>query len=197
MIMEIGVWVLEEACRAAASWAEPKRIAVNLSAAQLRSGELPAAVSDILRRTGLPAGLLELEVTETHLIDEPGQALATLRELQDMGVRIACDDFGTGYSSFSYLQNLTFNRIKIDQSFVRELGFTPRASRIIQAIIVMAHSLGMEVTAEGVETERQFAILRGQGCDEIQGFLLGRPGPDDEATRYQGDAPTPARSAAA
>ncbi len=152
MILEIGVWVLEQACRTAAASAEPKRVAVNLSAAQLRSGELPALVSDILRRTGLPANLLELEVTETQLIDEPGHALATLRDLQDMGVRIACDDFGTGYSSFSYLQNLTFNRVKIDQSFVRELGFTPRALRIVQAIVVMAHSLGMEVTAEGVET---------------------------------------------
>ena len=175
MIAAIGGWVLEEACRAAEAWPSPKRIAVNLSAAQLGSGGLPAQVADILRRTGLPAGRLELEVTETMLISDHGQALDTLHELRDMGVQIACDDFGTGYSSFSYIQNLAFDRIKIDQSFVRELGVNPTAPRIVQAIMALARSLDMQVTAEGVETDQQFAMLRTMGCDEMQGFLLGRP----------------------
>jgi EAL domain-containing protein (putative c-di-GMP-specific phosphodiesterase class I) len=175
MIVAIGTWVLEEACRTAVAWPSPKRIAVNLSAAQLGSGELVAQVTDILRRTGLPAGRLELEVTETMMISNHFQVLATLRELRHMGVQIACDDFGTGYSSFSYIQNLAFDRIKIDQSFVRALGVNPTAPRIVQAILVLARSLDMEVTAEGVETEQQFAMLRELGCDEIQGFLLGKP----------------------
>jgi predicted signal transduction protein with EAL and GGDEF domain len=175
MIVTIGTWVLEEACRTAMAWPSPKRIAVNLSAAQLGSGELAAQVTDILRRTGLPAGRLELEVTETMLISNHSQVLDTLHELREMGVQIACDDFGTGYSSFSYIQNLAFDRIKIDQSFVRALGVNPTAPRIVQAILVLARSLDMEVTAEGVETEQQFAMLRELGCDEIQGFLLGKP----------------------
>ena len=179
MIVAIGTWVLEEACRTAMAWPSPKRIAVNLSAAQLGSGELPGQVGDILRRTCLPAGRLELEVTETMLISNHSQVLDTLRELRDMGVQIACDDFGTGYSSFSYIQNLAFDRIKIDQSFVRELGGNPIAPRIVQAILALARSLDMEVTAEGVETEQQFAMLRELGCDEIQGFLLGEPLPSE------------------
>jgi diguanylate cyclase (GGDEF)-like protein len=179
MIVAIGTWVLEEACRTAMAWPSPKRIAVNLSAAQLASGELPVQVADILRRTGLPAGRLELEVTETMLISNHSQVLNTLRELRDIGVQIACDDFGTGYSSFSYIQNLAFDRIKIDQSFVRALGLNPTAPRVVQAILALARSLDMEVTAEGVETEQQYAMLREMGCDEIQGFLLGRPMPPE------------------
>jgi diguanylate cyclase (GGDEF)-like protein len=179
MIVTIGTWVLEEACRTAMAWSSPKRIAVNLSAAQLGSGELPTQVTDILRRTGLPPGRLELEVTETMLISDHCQVLDTLRELRDMGVQIACDDFGTGYSSFSYIQNLAFDRIKIDQSFVRALGVSPTAPRIVQAILALARSLDMEVTAEGVESEQQFAMLRELGCDEIQGFLLGEPMPPE------------------
>ncbi len=175
LIMAIGTWVLEEACRMAATWVEPKRIAVNLSAAQLRSGQLPAQVADILRRTGLPGRQLELEVTETMLINDHLQALATLQELRGLGVQVSCDDFGTGYSSFSYIQKLAFDRIKIDKSFVQELGINSSAMRIVQAILAMAHSLGMNVTAEGVETEEQFSFLREHGCDEIQGFLFSKP----------------------
>jgi diguanylate cyclase (GGDEF)-like protein len=179
LILPIGAWVLEQACRTAATWSVPKRLAANLSVAQLRGDGLPEQVADILRRTGLPAQLLELEVTESMLIGNHSQVLATLQELRKMGVSIACDDFGTGYSSFSYLQNLAFDRIKIDKSFVRDLGVTSSARRIVQAILAMAQSLGMAVTAEGVETEQQFAILLEQGCPEIQGFLLGRPMPAD------------------
>jgi diguanylate cyclase (GGDEF)-like protein len=177
LIMAIGAWTLEEACRMAATWAKPKRIAVNLSAAQLRSGQLPTQVADILRRTGLPARQLELEVTETMLIGDHLQALTTLQDLRDLGVQVSCDDFGTGYSSFSYIQKLAFDRIKIDKSFVQELGINPSALRIVQAILAMAQSLGMDVTGEGVETEEQFSLLREFGCGEIQGFLLGQPMP--------------------
>jgi diguanylate cyclase (GGDEF)-like protein/PAS domain S-box-containing protein len=180
LIQPIGAWVLEEACRTACAWAEPARVAVNLSAAQLSSDDLPALVEAILRRTGLPPQRLELEVTETLLIANVDHALATLHALQGMGVQIACDDFGTGYSSFSYLQKLAFNRIKIDKSFVHELGIDQSSFRIVQAILAMAHSLGMDVTAEGVETEAQFAMLHAQGCDEIQGFLFGKPVPNEE-----------------
>ncbi|MEJ0015834.1 MAG: EAL domain-containing protein [Acetobacteraceae bacterium] len=188
LILAIGAWVLEEACSTAAGWAEPKRLAVNLSSAQLRGGNLPVQVAGILLRTGLPAGMLELEVTETMLISDPNQALAVLHELRAMSVRIACDDFGTGYSSFNYLQNLAFDRIKIDRSFVRGLGTAPSALRIVQAILAMAQSLGMEVTAEGVETHRQLAILQQQGCAEIQGYLLGRPIPSAEISRCLSEA---------
>jgi diguanylate cyclase (GGDEF)-like protein len=197
MILTIGTWVLEEACRAAAAWADPKGIAVNLSAVQLRNGQLPAQVADILRRSGLSPRRLELEVTETMLIGDPGHALATLHQLRKIGVRIACDDFGTGYSSFSYLRNLAFDRIKIDKSFVQELGVAPSALRIVQTIIAMAKSLDMDVTAEGVETEKQFAMLCEQGCDALQGFLLGRPVPGDEVWRYLRDAATAATARAA
>jgi EAL domain-containing protein (putative c-di-GMP-specific phosphodiesterase class I) len=188
MILAIGALVLEQACLAAAAWPEPKRVAVNLSAAQLRIDDLPTMVADVLRRTGLPAALLELEVTETMLIDNPDHTMAVLRELQDMGIGIACDDFGTGYSSFRYVQNLAFDRIKIDKSFVQALGVNPTALRIVQAILAMARSLGMDVTAEGVETEQQLATLRKQRCGEVQGFLLGRPMPGDEVWRCLHDA---------
>ena len=175
LVLTLGAWVLEEACRAAAGWAWPLRLAVNLSAAQLRRGELPEEVAAVLARTGLPAHRLELEVTETLLIDDSGRAQATLQALRAMGVMIACDDFGTGYSSFGYLQNLSFDRIKIDQSFVAGLEVKPNSLRIVQAILAMAASLGVDVTAEGVETERQLALLQEMRCGEVQGYLLGRP----------------------
>lgn len=179
LILAIGAWVLGEACRTAAAWPEQKRIAVNLSAAQLHSGDLPAQVADVLRRTGLSAHRLELEVTETMLVTDQPRVLDTLHRVRAMGIQIACDDFGTGYSSFRYIQNLAFDRIKIDRSFVQELGVTSSALRIVEAILAIARSLDMKVTAEGVETEQQFSILSTCGCDEIQGFLLGRPMPAD------------------
>jgi diguanylate cyclase (GGDEF)-like protein len=186
LILPIGAWVLEEACRTAAAWSSPKQIAINLSAVQLLSGELPAQVADILCRTGLPNGQLELEVTETILINDHVLALRTLNELRDTGVQIACDDFGTGYSSFSYIQNLAFDRIKIDQSFVGQLGLNSTAPRVIKAIVAMARTLDMHVTAEGVETEQQLSILKDLGCDEVQGFLLGRPMPAEAVSAMLG-----------
>ena len=188
LILEIGAWVIETACLAAMTWSVPYRVAVNLSAAQFRDGDLPGIVEDILRRTCLPACRLELEVTESLLIDNADLALKALRALKDMGVSIALDDFGTGYSSLSYLRIFPFDKIKIDQSFIRDLGEDPSALSIVEAILAMGRSLNMEVIAEGVETEQQLTILRrGPSCD-VQGFLLGRPIPSEAVGRYIGEA---------
>ena len=140
--------------------------------------------SAVLRRTGLAAGRLEFEVTESMLISHPEEALRELRALKQMGVHISLDDFGTGYSNLSYLSRFPFDRIKIDKSFVRALGTDPSALPIVQAIIAMGRSLNLVVTAEGVETEQQLRILRDQQCDEMQGFLLGRPIPSRNVCEY-------------
>ena len=184
LISRLGAWVIEAACASAMTWPVPHRVAVNLSAAQFRDGDLPAQVADILRRTCLPACRLELEVTESLLIDGTEQALATLRSLKGMGVRIALDDFGTGYSSLSYLRKFPFDKIKIDQSFIRGLGEDPNALSIVDAILAMGRSLDMKVIAEGIETDQQLQILRGQHCAEVQGFLLGRPMPSADVGQY-------------
>ncbi len=175
LILQLGAWVLEASCTAAASWPVPHRVAVNLSAAQFRGGDLPDLVADILRRTGLPACRLELEVTESLLIDDTDLALSVVRALKELGVTIALDDFGTGYSSLSYLRMFPFDKIKIDKSFISGLENDPSARSIVDAILAMARSLGMDVIAEGIETEEQMAILRRMRCPEMQGFLLGKP----------------------
>jgi predicted signal transduction protein with EAL and GGDEF domain len=184
LISRLGAWVIEAACTSAMTWPVPHRVAVNLSAAQFRDGDLPAQVADILHRTCLPACRLELEVTESLLIDGTEQALEALRSLKGMGVRIALDDFGTGYSSLSYLRRFPFDKIKIDQTFIRGLGEDPSARSIVDAILAMGRSLDMKVIAEGIETEQQLQILRGQLCAEVQGFLLGRPMPAADVGRY-------------
>jgi EAL domain-containing protein (putative c-di-GMP-specific phosphodiesterase class I) len=188
LIQELGAWVIEAACTAAMTWSVPHRVAVNLSAAQFRVGDLPGLIEDILRRTRLPAWRLELEVTESLLIDSAELALAALRSLKDMGVSIALDDFGTGYSSLSYLRLFPFDRIKIDKSFIQGLGEDACALSIVEAILAMGRSLDMDVIAEGIETDKQLTILRRQHCAEVQGFLLGRPIPSDEVDRYIDDA---------
>jgi diguanylate cyclase (GGDEF)-like protein len=180
LIVELGGWILQTACAAASSWSVPHRVAVNLSPAQFRGGDLPHQVTEVLRRSGLAASRLELEVTETLLIGDTTQALATLRSLKEMGVRIALDDFGTGYSSLSYLLRFPFDKIKIDQSFVQALGEDPNALSIINAILAMGRSLGLDVIAEGVETEQQLRILAEHHCSEVQGFLVGRPLPAED-----------------
>jgi len=181
--VDLGGWILETACAAAASWSVPHCVAVNLSPAQFRGGGLPQYVANVLRRTGLPASRLELEVTEMLLIGDTKQATSTLRSLKAMGVRIALDDFGTGYSSLSYLLRFPFDKIKIDQSFVQALGEDPNALSIINAILAMSRSLGLDAIAEGVETERQLQILAEHHCSEVQGFLLGRPLPAEDVRR--------------
>jgi predicted signal transduction protein with EAL and GGDEF domain len=184
LIVELGAWVIEAACAAAVTWSVPHRVAVNLSAAQFRDGNLPDIVANILRKTGLPACRLELEVTESLLIDSADLALTALGELKQIGVSIALDDFGTGYSSLSYLRLFPFDKIKIDKSFIRDLGADRCALSIVDAILAMGRSLDMDVIAEGIETEQQLAVLRGRHCSEVQGFLLGRPMPSDAVGDY-------------
>jgi diguanylate cyclase (GGDEF)-like protein/PAS domain S-box-containing protein len=186
LIMRLGLWIIEKACSEAALWAEPLRVAVNLSAAQFRDGKLAGQIEEILRRSGLPATRLELEVTETLYIDNVDHALATLRTLKALGIQVALDDFGTGYSSLSYLRSFPFDKIKIDRSFVRTLGEDANALPLIQAMIAMGHNLNLRVTAEGVETANQLTILRQERCDELQGYLLGRPMRADVINQYIG-----------
>jgi diguanylate cyclase (GGDEF)-like protein/PAS domain S-box-containing protein len=177
MIVEIGEWVLRSACAEAASWKHDLRLAVNLSPVQFKHGNIVGLVHQILYDTGLPPRRLELEITESVLIDDFDHALSILRQLKSMGVSIAMDDFGTGYSSLSYLQSFPFDRIKIDRKFVAGLTASSQAAPIIRAIIGLANGLSVPVTAEGVETEEQFKTLIEEGCREAQGFLIGRPYP--------------------
>jgi diguanylate cyclase (GGDEF)-like protein/PAS domain S-box-containing protein len=175
LIVPLGAWVLEAACREAASWPSQYRVSVNVSPRQFTGGDFPSLVADVLRRTGLPAERLEIEITEALLFKDGEAALGMLLRLKQSGVRIALDDFGTGYSSLSYLQRFPFDRVKIDQSFVGTLTTSEDARAIVSAILAMSHQLRLEVTAEGVETNEQLAFLRAQHCDQIQGFLLSHP----------------------
>lgn len=181
LIMGIGEWVLEQACKDALCWAGDRKIAVNLSPIQFRDPELPSKIAAIIQRTGLPPERLELEITEGVLIEDADTALAMLVELKSLGVRISMDDFGTGYSSLSYLKRFPFDKIKIDRSFVSQLVIGSEDAAIVRAILAMGHSLGMIATAEGVESAEQFDYLQLEGCDEAQGFLLGRPMPFEYA----------------
>ncbi|HEY4040840.1 MAG TPA: EAL domain-containing protein [Rhodopila sp.] len=177
LIVPIGNWVLATACAEAASWNDPVTISVNLSPAQFGEPGLVAAVAEVLRRTGLPPARLELEITEGVLMDDTQNALRILTALKVLGVKIAMDDFGTGYSSLSYLRKFPFDKIKIDRSFISDVGDDIEAATIVQAIIALGRSLRLVVTAEGVETRDQLALLRSQGCTFAQGYLLGRPHP--------------------
>jgi len=191
LIFEIGAWVLREACREAASWPTRLRIAVNLSALQLRQSDLPELVRSTLADTGLAPHLLELEITEGVLIDDHQRAIAILTELKQTGVRIVLDDFGTGYSSLSYLQSFPFDKIKIDRSFIRNLD-NPQSASITRAIMTMGHGLGLPILAEGVETEEQLAFLAREACDEVQGVLIGGPHPIDRYAAVIGRTPAQA-----
>jgi diguanylate cyclase len=176
-IIEIGEWVLHEACRRAASWKEPHKIAVNLSPVQLRQPELPQLVHRILLETGLPPGRLELEITESTIIADKMRALHSLRQIKALGVTIALDDFGTGYSSLDTLRSFPFDKIKLDRLFMNEVESNPQSKAIIRAVLALGKSLDVPILAEGVETKDQLEILRREGCDEAQGYLLGRPQP--------------------
>jgi EAL domain-containing protein (putative c-di-GMP-specific phosphodiesterase class I) len=179
LIVQIGEWTLREACREAASWEAPLQIALNLSPVQFRYGDLPGLVHRILLETGLNPGRLELEITESALVGDFSRAVSTLRRLKALGVKIAMDDFGTGYSSLSYLQAFPFDKIKIDRSFIMNLSDNPQAVTIVRAVIGLARGLDLPVIAEGVETEDQLAFLTREDCDEVQGYLIGRPCPID------------------
>jgi diguanylate cyclase (GGDEF)-like protein/PAS domain S-box-containing protein len=178
LILPIGEWVLRTACREAAAWPEPIRIAVNLSPVQLAHTDLPRLVHQILIETGLRPALLELEITETAMITDLDRTTHILRQLKLLGVTVAMDDFGTGYSSLSTLRAFPFDKIKLDRSFMSELDGGPQSAAIIRAVLALGQSLDIPVLAEGVETEHQLSFLRDQGCNEVQGYLLGRPARD-------------------
>jgi predicted signal transduction protein with EAL and GGDEF domain len=171
-IVQLGDWAIREACAAAARWPESVRIAVNLSPVQFRGTGLLQTVIGALASSGLAPSRLELEITETILLDNSEATLSTLYRLRELGVCIALDDFGTGYSSLSYLQSFPFDRIKIDRSFIKDIGDSAGSLNIVRAVTALAAGLGMETTAEGVETEFQRDTVRGEGCTEMQGFLF-------------------------
>lgn len=183
LIVAIGEWVLRRACEDMQRWKSAKndevRVAVNLSPRQFRHKNLVEMVEVVLKETGLESSRLELEITESSVMDNPEVALTTLRQLNDMGVRLAIDDFGTGYSSLSYLKRFPLDVLKIDQSFVADLPTNEDDAAIVEAIIAMAHRLKLKVVAEGIENNAQLEFLCRSGCDHGQGYLFGRPGPAD------------------
>ncbi len=174
MIVPMGEWVLRQACAVASTWPEPMKVAVNLSPVQFRSHHLVQTVAAALSELGLRPSRLELEITETVLLHDTDLTLETLHKLRDLGIQIAMDDFGTGYSSLSYLRKFPFDRIKIDQSFVRELGTQADCIAIVRAVATLGADLGMAITAEGVETRQQLNTLERAGCTEVQGYLFSR-----------------------
>jgi EAL domain-containing protein (putative c-di-GMP-specific phosphodiesterase class I) len=180
LILEIGEWGLRKACQEAASWAAPLRIAVNLSPVQFRHGDLPGMVHAALLESGLSPDRLEIEITEGVLLGDSSRALSILRRLKALGVRISMDDFGTGYSSLSYLQSFPFDKIKIDRAFISNLEGNNQSAAIVTAMIGLARGLGLPVLAEGVETEKQLAFLANEYCDEVQGYLIGKPRPIED-----------------
>ena len=180
LIGTVGAWVLQRACLDAAAWPGPIRVAVNLSALQFHDGNLVDCVSKVLCQSGLRPDRLELEITESALLQETEMVSQTLYMLRDLGVRIAMDDFGTGYSSLSYLQSFPFAKIKIDQTFIRGLNDTAGSGAIVRAVTALAGSLGMETVAEGVETSNQYDRVCAEGCSEVQGYLFSKPRPAND-----------------
>jgi len=180
LIGAIGALMLRRACMDAVLWPDDVRVAVNLSPLQFRTGNLLSLVMEALKQSGLPARRLELEITETLLLEKSSQVIATLHALRALGVRISMDDFGTGYSSLSYLRSFPFDKIKIDRSFVQEVDSSRYAQAIIRSIISLGKGLGVTITAEGVETEAELGCLRAEGCDEGQGYLFSRARPHGE-----------------
>jgi EAL domain-containing protein (putative c-di-GMP-specific phosphodiesterase class I) len=197
LIVPLGEWIMREACREAASWPKPLAIGVNLSSVQFRRGDLVATVHAILLETGLPPGRLELEITESVLIDDFSRAISILRRLKDFGVKIAMDDFGTGYSSLSYLQTFPFDKIKIDRSFVANVQSNPQSATIIRAVIGLGRGLNLPIIAEGVETQGELDFLREEACDEVQGYFIGRPAPIEQYAEIVGRRRMLERSSAA
>ena len=187
LITSIGEWVLRTACTQNRAWYDaglpPIRISVNLSTHQLRQQDVVGTITRIIKQTGLEPHSLELEITESALMKVKGATVATLSELNEMGIQISIDDFGTGYSSLSYLRQLPISKLKIDRSFVRDLTMHPDNDAIVTATVAMAHSLHLKVVAEGVETEKQLEFLRALKCDEMQGYLFSKPLPAEEATK--------------
>jgi len=198
LVNPLGEIILREACREAASWPKPLTVAVNVSPLQFRTGDLPGMVHSILLESGLAPSRLELEITENVFIDDFSRAISILSRLKALGVRVALDDFGSGYSSLSYLHSFSFDKIKIDRAFIGDLEHNRHSMAIVRAVIDLGHSLNIPVLAEGVETAMQHTMLLGRGCDEIQGYLVGRPQPIGYYAELVGRAPVaPAIVAAA
>jgi diguanylate cyclase (GGDEF)-like protein/PAS domain S-box-containing protein len=185
LIGPIGEWVLRQACAEAGTWPSHVHVAVNVSAVQFRFGNLVQSVALALADAGLAADRLELEITETVLLQEDDRVLASLAQLRELGVRIALDDFGTGYSSLSYLRRFAFDKIKIDRAFIGEIT-NPDTAAVVRAIIGLGARLGTMITVEGIETAEQLARMRAEGCSEAQGYLVGRPLPAQEASALIG-----------
>jgi diguanylate cyclase len=183
-ILPIGDWVLREACREAATWQVPLKVAVNVSAVQLHNATFAQELHQILIETGLPGKRLEIEITETALVRDLNRTLATLRQVKALGVEIAMDDFGTGYSSLSNLRAFPFDRIKIDRSFIKSVHSNQQAATIVRAVLGLGKGLGLPVIAEGVETNDELRFLQEESCDEVQGYLLGRPAAIDSFRQY-------------
>lgn len=196
LIRELGLWVLRQGCREAARWARPLTVCVNVSPLQFLQEDLGRSVARVLAETGLDPRRLEIEVTESVLLNNPKVALAIFEDLRALGVRVALDDFGTGFSSLSYFRMFPFDKVKIDRSFVADLG--SHASRaIIQSVIELSRNLGMAVVAEGVETSAQLDTLRDMGCSQVQGFLIGRSQPIEYYERLTAAGPRAQKSKAA
>jgi diguanylate cyclase (GGDEF)-like protein len=183
-IVPLGNWVLREACRQAAEWPSHLRVAVNLSAVQFRSSAVTDLVDEALARSGLAPERLELEITESALIEDHESAQNTLMALRSRGVRVALDDFGTGYSSLAYLKRFSMDKLKIDGMFVRSLDKDADAQAVVTAIVSLARALRLETTAEGIETREQLVMLKALGCDDVQGFLISRPMPASDVAAY-------------
>ncbi len=186
LIVPIGEWVLRRACAEAATWPDPVKVAVNLSATQFKSRNLAGIVLSALSSSQIRPARLELEITESLLLQDSEETLKTLHQLRGLGVRIAMDDFGTGYSSLSYLRSFPFDKIKVDKSFVQDLGHRDESLAIVRAVVGLARGLGIRTTAEGVETPYQLKVLREMGYSEVQGMLFSAPRPGNEIRKMLG-----------
>ena len=175
LIHSIGSWALSQACKDARNWPEDVSVAVNVSPNQFKTADLVESVRRALGASGLQSNRLQLEVTETVLLNNTDLTLSMLHDLRELGVRIAMDDFGSGYSSLNYLRKFPFDKLKIDKSFIDNIANDQECVAIVRAVTDLARTLGIETTAEGVETQEQRAVLRNMGCDEIQGYLISRP----------------------
>jgi EAL domain-containing protein (putative c-di-GMP-specific phosphodiesterase class I) len=183
-ILQMGEWILQKACMSMKQWNNESevqcRIAVNLSGYQFNRPDLIERLTAIFRKASIDPRILELEITESVLIQQPANALKRMKELKDLGVHICLDDFGTGYSSFAYLKQFPFDALKIDRSFIANVHDDPKSSAIVTAIIQMAHSMNTKIIAEGVETMYEYEFLKQHGCEEVQGYLFSPPVPENK-----------------